>query len=124
MSFGATGKSTLVVTSGLVPNASILRLEGELDVYVLPLLREHLKRIWELPATPFMIVDLGEVGFCDSMGVNTLVEVMQQCEARGTRLLLGGVRGVMARVLSITGLRNAFEVYDDVDDALRCAMTP
>ncbi|GGO73850.1 STAS domain-containing protein [Nonomuraea cavernae] len=123
MSIGATGKPTLVVTSGLVPNASVLRLEGELDVYVLPLLREHLRRIWELPATPFMIVDLGEVGFCDSMGVNALVEAMQECEARGTRLLLGGVRGVMARVLSITGLRNAFEVYDDVDEALGLAMT-
>jgi anti-anti-sigma regulatory factor len=46
---------------------------------------------------------------------------MHRCEERGTRLLLGGVREVMARVLSITGLRNAFEVFDTFDEAFRHA---
>jgi anti-anti-sigma factor len=122
MSSEATGKSTLAVTSGLSRNAIIIRLEGELDVNAVPVLREHLQRIWELPAKPFLILDLGEVAFCDSMGMNELVQVMQRCEARGTRLLLGGVQGVMARVLSITGLRHAFEVFARFDDALRLAV--
>ncbi|MEO3890228.1 STAS domain-containing protein [Nonomuraea sp. B5E05] len=119
MSSEATGRSTLIVTSGLSRNAVIIRLEGELDVNGLPALREHLQRVWELPAKPFLVVDLGAVWFCDSMGMNELVEVLQRCEARDTRLLLGGVQGVMERVLSITGLRHAFEVFDHTDDALR-----
>ncbi|MFB4265841.1 STAS domain-containing protein [Nonomuraea sp. GTA35] len=122
MSSEATGKSTLAVTSGLSRNAIIIRLEGELDVDALPILREHLQRIWELPPKPFLILDLGEVSFCDSMGMNELVDIMQRCELRGTRLLLGGVQGVMARVLSITGLRHAFEVFALFDDALRMAI--
>ncbi|WP_043616184.1 STAS domain-containing protein [Nonomuraea candida] len=122
MSSEATGKSTLLVTSGLSRNAIIIRLEGELDVNALPILREHLQRIWELPPKPFLILDLGEVSFCDSMGMNELVEIMQFCESRETRLLLGGVQGVMARVLSITGLRHAFEVFARFDDALRLAV--
>ncbi|MFB4281076.1 MULTISPECIES: STAS domain-containing protein [unclassified Nonomuraea] len=122
MSSEATGKSTLTVTSGLSRNAIIIRLEGELDVNALPVLREHLQRIWDLPPKPFLILDLGEVAFCDSMGMNELVDIMHRCESRGTRLLLGGVQGVMARVLSITGLRHAFEVFARFDDALRAAV--
>jgi len=121
MSSEALGKSALTVTSGLSGNAVVIRLEGELDVYAVPVLREHMQPVWELPAKPFLILDLGDVAFCDSMGMNELVEVMQRCEARGTRLLLGGVQGVMARVLSITGLRHAFEVFARFDDALRLA---
>ncbi|MGR6923253.1 STAS domain-containing protein [[Actinomadura] parvosata] len=124
MSSEATRKSTLSVTSGLSRNAIIIRLEGELDVNALPILREHLQRIWELPAKSFLILDLGEVTFCDSMGMNELIDIMHRCEARGTRLLLGGVQGVMARVLSITGLRHAFEVFALFDDALRMAVAP
>ncbi|MFC5831896.1 STAS domain-containing protein [Nonomuraea insulae] len=119
MSSEATGKSTLIVASGLSRNAIIVRLDGDLDVGALPILREHLQHIWELPPKSFLILDLGEIAFCDSMGMNELVDIMQRCESRGTRLLLGGVQGVMARVLSITGLRHAFEVFAKFDDALR-----
>lgn len=122
MSSEANRRSTLGVTSGLSRNAIIIRLEGELDVNAVPVLREHMQRIWDLPPKPFLILDLAEVGFCDSMGMNELISVMQRCEARGTRLLLGGVQGVMARVLSITGLRHAFEVFAKFDDALRLAV--
>ncbi|NBE92502.1 STAS domain-containing protein [Nonomuraea sp. KC401] len=121
MSSEATGRSTLIVTSGLSQNAVIIRLEGELDVNGLPVLREHLQRVWDVPPTPFLVIDLSAVWFCDSMGVNELVEILQRCETRDTRLLLGGVQGVMKRVLSITGLRHAFEVFDQADDALRLA---
>jgi anti-anti-sigma factor len=122
MSSEATGKPMLSVTSGLSRNAIIITLAGELDVYAVPVLKEHLHRIWDLPPKPFLIVDLGEVTFCDSMGMNELISIMQRCETRGTRLLLGGVHGVMARVLSITGLRHAFEVFARLDDALRMAV--
>jgi anti-anti-sigma factor len=109
----------LIVTSGLSGNAVITRLTGELDVSVIVILREHMERIWDLPAKPFLILDLSGVEFCDSVGMYELIAILQRCEARGTRLLLGGVQGVMVRVLSITGLRNAFEAFTTIDDALR-----
>lgn len=124
MSSEATGKSMLIVTSGLSGNAIITRLTGELDVSVIVILREHMERIWDLPAKPFLILDLSGVEFCDSVGMHELIGILQRCEARGTRLLLGGVQGVMVRVLSITGLRNAFEAFTTVDDALRVTSAP
>ncbi|PZG14901.1 STAS domain-containing protein [Nonomuraea aridisoli] len=122
MSSEANGKAMLTVTSGLSTNAVVLRLEGELDVNALPLLRERLHLVWELAPKDFLILDLSEVTFCDSMGMNELVAILQRCEARKTRLLLGGVQGVMARVLSITGLSHAFEVFPTFDDAMRLAV--
>ncbi|MFC5817451.1 MULTISPECIES: STAS domain-containing protein [Nonomuraea] len=121
MSPEAMGRSMLAVSSGLFSNAIVIRLSGEIDVYGLPALRDHLTRVWDLPPTPFLILDMQEVGFCDSMGMNELLDIMHRCEARDTGLLLGGVQGVMARVLSITGLRNAFEVFGTLDEALRHA---
>jgi anti-sigma B factor antagonist len=121
MSYEATGKSMPIVSSGLCANAVVVRLAGEIDADAAPLLREHLERVWESPPTPFLILDLSDVGFCDSIGLNELVKIMHRCEARGTELLLGGVQGVMARVLYITGLRNAFEAFDTFDEALRHA---
>ncbi|WP_219461815.1 STAS domain-containing protein [Nonomuraea rhizosphaerae] len=123
MSSEATGKSTFDVTSGLAGNAIVSRLNGDLDAFAVPMFREHMGRIWELPVKPFLVLDLQEITFCDSMGMSELLVVLQRCEARGTRLMLGGVQGVMARVLSITGLRHAFEVYADFDDALRQTAT-
>jgi anti-sigma B factor antagonist len=122
MSPEAMGKSMLVVTSGLFSNAVVVRLSGEIDAYGLPVLREHLTRLWDLPPTPCLVLDMQEVRFCDSMGMNELLGIMKKCEARGTRLLLGGVQGVMARVLAITGLRHAFEVYESMDEALARAV--
>lgn len=121
MSPEATGRAMLGVSSGLFSNAVVIRLSGEIDAYGLPMLREHLTRVWDLSPTPYLILDLQAVGFCDSMGMNELLDIMHRCEARETRLLLGGVQGVMARVLSITGLRNAFEVFDTMEEALRHA---
>ncbi|MEU4578072.1 anti-sigma factor antagonist [Nonomuraea sp. ATR24] len=121
MSSEATGKSLLSVSSGLSRNAVIVRLDGEVDGDAVLILRDHLERVWEIAPTPYLIIDLAGVGFCDSIGLNELVDIMHRCEARGTRLLLGGVQGVMARVLYITGLRNAFEVFDTYEEALRHA---
>ncbi|MDA0637663.1 STAS domain-containing protein [Nonomuraea sp. MCN248] len=121
MSPEAMGRPLLVVSCGLFSDTVVVRLSGEIDAYGLAPLREHLRRVWELPPTSFLILDLREVGFCDSMGMNELLDIMHRCEARDTRLLLGGVQGVMARVLSITGLRNAFEVFGTLDEALRRA---
>ncbi|MFG1942390.1 STAS domain-containing protein [Nonomuraea sp. NPDC048826] len=115
------GRSMLVVSSGLFANTVVIRLSGEIDAYGLAPLRDHLTRVWELSPTPYLILDMHDVGFCDSMGMNELLDIMHRCEERETRLLLGGVQGVMSRVLSITGLRNAFEVFDTLDEALRHA---
>ncbi|GAA4219351.1 anti-anti-sigma factor [Streptosporangium album] len=100
--------------------ATIIRVGGELGFTSAPLLREQLDR-FRGPGTAFLIVDLTDVTFCDSVGLSELVSALQHSEAVGTRFALSGVHGYLARVLTITGLRKTFEIHPGPEDALRQA---
>ncbi|WP_326824214.1 STAS domain-containing protein [Streptosporangium sp. NBC_01639] len=101
-------------------NATVIRVGGELGFTSAPLLRERLDR-FRGPGTTFVIVDLTDVTFCDSVGLSELVSALQRSEAAGTRFVLSGVHGYLARVLTITGLRKTFEIHPSAEDALRHA---
>jgi anti-sigma B factor antagonist len=111
MLFGPERGSAFTVSSHLRQGAIIIRVGGELDFRSVPVLREHLNRVWDLADTPVLIVDLTAVSFCDSVGLSELLAALQRSEATGVRLMLSGVQGVLARVLSLTGLRNAFDIH-------------
>ncbi|OUC92622.1 STAS domain-containing protein [Streptosporangium minutum] len=121
MLFGAGHGSAFTISCDLHENAAVVRVGGELGFHSAPLLREQLRRIWDGPDSPFLVVDLTEVTFCDSVGLSELVSALQHSEATGTRFVLSGVHGPLARVLTITGLRKAFEIHPSSDDALRQA---
>ncbi|MFC4062230.1 STAS domain-containing protein [Planomonospora corallina] len=97
----------------------VVHVSGELDYRSAPLLREHLDGVWGRSGVTVLVVDLSRVAFCDSVGLGELVTALQRSEAQGVRLMLSGVQGVLARVLSITGLRRAFEIHTDLGTALR-----
>ncbi|MDP9866584.1 MULTISPECIES: STAS domain-containing protein [Streptosporangium] len=121
MLFGAGHGSAFTISCDLHEGAAVIRVGGELGFHSAPLLREQLHRVWDGPGTPLLIVDLTEVTFCDSVGLSELVSALQHGEATGTRFVLSGVHGPLARVLTITGLRKAFEIHPTADDALRQA---
>ncbi|GAA3114309.1 hypothetical protein GCM10010466_01770 [Planomonospora alba] len=102
-------------------SAVVVHVSGELDYRSAPVLREHLSPLWDRSEVSALVVDLSAVAFCDSVGLGELVEALQRSESRGMRLMLAGVQGVLARVLSITGLRKAFEIHPDPGAALRRA---
>ncbi|GGL37850.1 STAS domain-containing protein [Planomonospora parontospora] len=113
--------SAFTLSSETHGDAIVVRAAGELDYRSAPVLREHLGRVWATPGMAALVVDLSEVAFCDSVGLSELVDALQRSEAADVRLMLSGVHGVLSRVLSITGLRKAFEIHDDPGAALRRA---
>ncbi|WP_449062251.1 STAS domain-containing protein [Planomonospora algeriensis] len=113
--------SAFTLSSETCGDVIVVHASGELDYRSAPVLREHLGHIWATPGTAVLIVDLSEVAFCDSVGLSELVDALQRSEAADVRLMLSGVHGVLSRVLSITGLRKAFEIHDGPDAALRQA---
>ncbi|WP_433240781.1 STAS domain-containing protein [Streptosporangium sp. CA-135522] len=121
MLFGAEHGSAFSVSCELHENAIVIRVGGELGFHSAPLLREQLRRAEEGLDRPLLIVDLADVTFCDSLGLSELVTALQRSENAGIRFVLSGVHGPLARVLTITGLRKAFEVFPSRDDALRQA---
>jgi anti-sigma B factor antagonist len=121
MQFEADPQPGLTVSTGMRESAIIVHLRGELDYHSAPVLRSELTQVWDRPDVSTVVLDVALVSFCDSVGLSELIAAMRHSQATGRTLMVSGIRGTLLRVLTITGLRNAFNSYDTVEDALRHA---
>ena len=124
MQFGADPKPALTVSTGVREGAIVVRVEGELDHQSARLLRGELATVWSTPGMATVVLDLSAVTFCDSVGLSELIAAMRHSEGIGHTLMISGMQGTLLRILTITGLRGAFDGYDTVEDALRHASPP
>jgi anti-anti-sigma factor len=107
------------VSSSLHGTAFVVQAFGELDYQHAPVFRDEMAKAWESEVSSVVVIDVTELTFCDSTGLGELILSLQRSQARGTRLALVGVHGTLERILTITGLRPAFELFPSVEDALR-----
>lgn len=98
-------------------DVTLVTIQGDVDVYTAPALREHLDR---LIATGHrhLVLDLEQVPFIDSTGLGVLVGRLKL-----TRLQKGSMRVVctvprILRVFEITGLNQVLSAYTTTDEAL------
>ncbi|MFB8242962.1 STAS domain-containing protein [Kitasatospora purpeofusca] len=65
-----------------------------------------------------ILVDLAELSFCDSTGLNILLRARQDAEPAGVRLELVGPRPVMVRLLAVTGADAVLRIHPSIALAL------
>ena len=99
-------------------NIGIITVEGEIDMFSSPDLRDKLipfftKRIKGI------IVDLSGVSFMDSSGIATLVEGLQWSKKEKKEFILTGLGTNVKNALSLTKLDNVFTIKSDMDDAYK-----
>lgn len=99
-----------------VDGAVVLALSGELDHDTAQPLREALDEVAALGGR--LVVDLSGLGFCDSTGLNVLLQSRLAVREAGGSLEVAGLRGPVARMFHITGVDGVFPVYADVAEAL------
>ena len=97
--------------------ASVVSAEGEVDVSPAPALRQ---RLYELPESAKVVVDLSEVTFLDSTGLGVLVAALKRVRESdaGGDLRLVVTRPQVSKVLEVTGLSTVFSVFPSLDEAL------
>jgi len=96
---------------------AVLSVEGEIDMFTAPKLREALVGLVD-SGSYRIVVDLQGVTFMDSTGLGTLVGGLKRVkEHDGALSLVCSSRPVM-RVLTITGLNNVFPIHGSIDDAV------
>lgn len=106
-----------VVQSRPEGNRLVLEVEGEVDMFTAPKLRERLVQAVD-EGHYDLVVDLEKVSFMDSTGLGTLVGGLKRVkEHEGTLALVCSNRPVL-RVLTITGLNNVFPIHESLDQAL------
>ncbi|WP_431683409.1 STAS domain-containing protein [Kitasatospora sp. KL5] len=82
----------------------LLKVAGEMDRETAPRLADALRQPWASRTVPTAVrVDLAAVTFCDSSGLNVLLDADRQARDRGTVLLLMNPPDQVRRLLAVTG---------------------
>lgn len=93
---------------------TVVRLDGELDIYTVAGFRSELDALD--PAVSRIVIDLSDVTLLDSSGLGALVSLLNQARGGGGQLGLVCPHRRLRRVFEITGLRRAFTFGDDLDE--------
>ena len=101
-------------------SAKALDLEGEVDVYTAPLLRQAIMDQVEA-GTKHLLVDLTKVEYLDSTGLGILIGGVKRLKEQDGSLRLVGPSARITRIFEITGLNKIFDVYGTEQEALSAA---
>lgn len=91
------------------PGHTIVALHGGLDAAAAPALREHLQGVLRSSGR-LLILDMGEVSFCDEAGLAVLVGVQHRAAALGITVRLSTANRQLIELLHRTGLDRVFVV--------------
>jgi anti-sigma B factor antagonist len=98
------------------PGCTVVEVRGDVDLATCAQLQESLQRLVDA-GDRHLVVDLTGVGFMDSSGLGVLVTIFKALREGDGRLGLAAAQPAVRRVLSITSVDRAIEVYDSVEAA-------
>ena len=66
-----------------------------------------------------VVIDLSGLAYVSSMGLRSFLSIAKALQARGGTLRLAGMKGLVKQVFEITGLMQAFSVFESLDSAVQ-----
>lgn len=96
---------------------TVLRVQGEVDVYTAPRFREQLIELVSRGERR-IVVDLDGVDFLDSTGLGVLVGGLKRVRTHEGEMVLVCTKSRILKVFEITGLTKVFTIYDSVAAAV------
>ncbi|WNO70422.1 STAS domain-containing protein [Streptomyces sp. AM8-1-1] len=91
----------ITTTAGPGPGHAVMKLAGELDISTVGDIRAALAAA--VTAYRQVVIDLGDLAFCDCSGIGALVAAKNSAARRGTHLTVRNIPDHLARLLHITG---------------------
>jgi anti-sigma B factor antagonist len=108
----------LTVRSSVVGGWTVLSVEGEVDLYTAPAVREAAIEAMEAGAD-HLLLDLTEVPFMDSSGLGVIVACLKRLrESGGDLAVVSPPSSPPTKLLSLTGLDHAIPTHATVDEAV------
>ncbi len=105
-----------LVVEAIQPECVLLTVEGEIDVYTAPLLRQKLVELAD-SAVPRVLVNLEPVQFLDSTGLGVLVAALNRFRRQDGDVELVCSQSRILRVFEITGLTKVFTIHESLTAA-------
>ncbi|MFC9056701.1 STAS domain-containing protein [Streptomyces sp. NPDC057074] len=97
---------------------TVVEIRGEVDVYAVPTIKQHMiERLAD--GLRRFVIDLRGVAFIDSMGLGVLVGALKRVQAVRGELKLVIADAHTKQLFAMTGLRHVFPIYDSVYQARR-----
>jgi anti-sigma B factor antagonist len=96
---------------------SLLALTGELDYTNAERLQHDLQEAIG-PGARDLVIDLSDLSFCDSTGIQVFLAVRKITQDRGGSIALTGLQPRLERLFHLTGLASAFGIQPTVTDAV------
>ncbi len=96
----------------------VVRVRGDVDLSTSPALLSAAMKALRDTTTSLVIINLAGVGYLDSSGVATLIEVLREARRRPAGLRLAGLQQGPREVLHLTRLLNLFDVRRSEEEAL------
>jgi anti-sigma B factor antagonist len=106
-----------LVEKDLGEEARLLAVRGEIDIAVAPEFRESVASATD-DSVRKVVVDLSEVQFMDSSGLQVLLNLRKDLTARGGELVLACDSAPVLDLFRLTGLDKVCEIVPSVDDVL------
>ena len=106
----------ITVADRPIHGAVVITLHGELGIDAAGALRTALDDLISRSITR-IVIDLGPLTFCDSVGLSAFVDTHHRCAQRGGYLRLAAASPFLQRVLTVVGLLGRIPVYDTVQAA-------
>jgi anti-anti-sigma factor len=108
---------SLRVRISQVGGYAVVTAAGSIDLTTRALLEDHLDRAIQQTRLA-VIVDLSEVEFCDSIGLNTFTRARRKATARGMVMVVVGLHNRVEYTFAVTRLDQAFYPQPDLQAAL------
>lgn len=94
--------------------ASVVTVRGDFDLSTTGHIKEACTRANDLP----LVINLSSIKYIDSSGFQTLVEIQEQCNARGTGFALAFTSKFLRHLFSVLALDSELRVFPTVDAAV------
>ncbi|MEV7968973.1 STAS domain-containing protein [Sphaerisporangium sp. NPDC088356] len=99
------------------PDCTLVGIIGDLDATTYSTARDQLSGLLA-EGHVRIVMDVTELGFCDSGGIWILLEIHRRAKRDGGWVRLAGVNGFLQRLFTLTRLDAAFTIDADVTASL------
>lgn len=107
---------SLSISTEAQDGAVVIHVEGDLDVYTAPRLKEVLDEA--VAGGGRLILDLSGVHFIDSTALGVLVGTHQETQSGDSRFCLVVEDPFLLKIFHITGFDGVFSIFSRVEEAL------